>query len=369
MAAGGAAGHRGGRRPAPLGLPDLHAPVRRRPSRLPDGMEPRDARDGLLGGSPIPGARRMATPWLAAHLAGRPGAAPSRSCRCRAPASRRGSPSSPGPMARDGPPSARTACPARTGRPMASASGSGGAGRSPARSARVERSGSSPSRSRIRLRRQRGRRSTARQGIAPQCREGRPCPASTRAGGPRPIGRDGGDARANVSQPEYAMRATTNRPFDGRTVLRTARRSASPSSSAPLAHRPRTGGGHGPAILAGTARRGAAPGAVVVAGGEPDLHPPDVIGDRPALRLVLGLLLGLLAGKPRPRGRRGDRERARLQRRLALLEGLRRGSEPVAAVTRRMAAQRRPSRSSPRDALPGGGSASPATSRPPAGGP
>ena len=84
-------------------------------------------------------------------------------------------------------------------------------------------------------------------------------------------------------------------------------------------------------IFAQTPQRTTALGAVVVAGGEFDFHPRNVIGDRPALRLVL-----LLVGKPQLRGHLGDRDLARLERQLELLDGLRRRAEPMAAVTRQL---------------------------------
>lgn len=80
-------------------------------------------------------------------------------------------------------------------------------------------------------------------------------------------------------------------------------------------------------ILAEAAQRPAAPEAVIVAGRQPDLLARDAIRDRTTLRLVL-----LLVGKSQRRGHLRDRDLAGLQGQLELLDGLRRGAEPMTAM-------------------------------------
>jgi hypothetical protein len=91
-------------------------------------------------------------------------------------------------------------------------------------------------------------------------------------------------------------------------------------------------------ILAKATQRAAALGAVSVAGRQLDLHPRDVIGDRPTLGLVV-LLVGLLIGGLQLRRHFGDGDLAGFQRELELLDRLGRGAEPVVPVARQLMPQ------------------------------
>ena len=102
-------------------------------------------------------------------------------------------------------------------------------------------------------------------------------------------------------------------------------------------NRPGTYSSSSARVLAQAAQRAAALGAIVIAGGQFDLLARDVIGDRPALRLVLRLFIGNL----QLRGDLRDGDLAGFQRQLKLLDRLRRGPEPMVAVTRQLVAQLR----------------------------
>jgi hypothetical protein len=88
-------------------------------------------------------------------------------------------------------------------------------------------------------------------------------------------------------------------------------------------------------IFAQATQRPTAASTVIVAGGQLDLLAWDMIRDRTALRLVLLLILR----KPELRSHLSDRDLARLERQLKLLYRLRRGAEPVAAMTGELVAQ------------------------------
>jgi hypothetical protein len=105
-------------------------------------------------------------------------------------------------------------------------------------------------------------------------------------------------------------------------------------------NRPGTYSSSSARVLAQAAQRAAALGAIVIAGGQFDLLARDVIGDRPALRLVL-LIVVLLVGKLELCGDLGDGDLARLERQLKLLDRLRRGPEPMVAVAGQLVAQLR----------------------------
>jgi hypothetical protein len=107
-------------------------------------------------------------------------------------------------------------------------------------------------------------------------------------------------------------------------------------------NRPGTYSSSSARVLAQAAQRAAALGAIVIAGGQFDLLARDVIGDRPALRLVL-LIVVLLVGKLELCGDLGDGDLARLERQLKLLDRLRRGAKPMVAVAGQLVAQLRPS--------------------------
>jgi hypothetical protein len=93
-------------------------------------------------------------------------------------------------------------------------------------------------------------------------------------------------------------------------------------------------------ILAQAAQRGAALGAVSVAGRQLDFDARDMIGDRPTLGGGL-LLVGLLIGRLQLRGHLGDGDLAGFQRELELLDRLGRGAEPVVPVARQLMPQLR----------------------------
>ena len=90
-------------------------------------------------------------------------------------------------------------------------------------------------------------------------------------------------------------------------------------------------------ILAKTAQRAAALGAVSVAGRQLELHPRDVIGDRPTLGGVLRLLIGRL----QLRGHFGDGDLAGFQRELALLDRLGGCAKPMVPVAGQLMPQLR----------------------------
>jgi hypothetical protein len=102
-------------------------------------------------------------------------------------------------------------------------------------------------------------------------------------------------------------------------------------------NRPGTYSSSSARVLAQAAQRAAALGAIVIASGQFDLLARDVIGDRPTLRLVLRLFIGNL----QLRGDLRDGDLAGFQRQLKLLDRLRRGAEPMVAVTRQLVAQLR----------------------------
>jgi hypothetical protein len=102
-------------------------------------------------------------------------------------------------------------------------------------------------------------------------------------------------------------------------------------------NRPGTYSSSSASIFAQAAQLTTALGAVIVAGRQFDLLARDVIRDRPTLRLVLRLFIGNLQLHDDLR----DGDLAGFQRQLKLLDRLRRGAEPMVAVTRQLVAQLR----------------------------
>ena len=90
-------------------------------------------------------------------------------------------------------------------------------------------------------------------------------------------------------------------------------------------------------IFTQAAQRTTALGAVIVVGRQLGLLARDVIRDRPTLRLVLRLFIGNL----QLHDDLCDGDLAGFQRQLKLLDRLRRGAEPMVAVTRQLVAQLR----------------------------